>query len=310
MSEQDELEEYRQQLASVEEGLSADPKDETLLSLRTELKELIGLLEVAVDQPLQLSEEVAGETKVHSNPSSLQAASTKSVSSDLGSDNEKKVVTEVLVPLPPLPPPSTSTHTPSPPSPHPGLSTKASKKFEVGDTVLARWLSGDKQFYQARVTLVAGSSANPRYTVKFAKHGTMDTVAADCVRPVASTHPQQQKIAPKHLRHIPSATISSSPVVTSPVSSTQPTQQNSNSIKPKQQPSTATLLDNSKNKWQDFAQKQSKKSGFKRQKVIGGSMFRSPDDAVGKVGVVGSGKGMTKDRPKGRHVFDEDSRIE
>jgi hypothetical protein len=39
--------------------------------------------------------------------------------------------------------------------------------YHVNDTVMAKWVSGDKNFYQARITSITGSSAAPIYTVKF-----------------------------------------------------------------------------------------------------------------------------------------------
>lgn len=36
----------------------------------------------------------------------------------------------------------------------------------------------------------------------------------------------------------------------------------------------------------------------------GRSMFKTPDDPMAKVGVVGAGRGMTDYKAKGRHIFE------
>ncbi len=49
---------------------------------------------------------------------------------------------------------------------------------------MAKWLSGDKGFYPARITSVTGSSTAPIYTVKFKSYDTVETLRARDIRPV------------------------------------------------------------------------------------------------------------------------------
>ncbi len=58
--------------------------------------------------------------------------------------------------------------------------------YNVNDTVLAKWVSGDKGFYPARITSVTGSSSAPIYTVKFKSYDTVETLRARDVRPVTA----------------------------------------------------------------------------------------------------------------------------
>jgi len=56
--------------------------------------------------------------------------------------------------------------------------------YQVNDTVLAKWVSGDKGFYAARITSVTGSSAARVYTVKFKSYDTVETLRARDIRPI------------------------------------------------------------------------------------------------------------------------------
>lgn len=58
--------------------------------------------------------------------------------------------------------------------------------YQVNDTVLAKWVSGDKGFYTARITAVTGSSTQPIYTVKFKSYDTVETLRAKDIRPVSN----------------------------------------------------------------------------------------------------------------------------
>ena len=58
--------------------------------------------------------------------------------------------------------------------------------YQVNDTVLAKWVSGDKGFYPGRITSVTGSSTAPIYTVKFKSYDTVETLRAKDIRPVSN----------------------------------------------------------------------------------------------------------------------------
>jgi len=58
--------------------------------------------------------------------------------------------------------------------------------YQVNDTVMAKWVSGDKGFYPARITSVTGSSTAPIYTVKFKSYDTVETLRSKDIRPVAA----------------------------------------------------------------------------------------------------------------------------
>jgi survival of motor neuron-related-splicing factor 30 len=58
--------------------------------------------------------------------------------------------------------------------------------YQVNDNVLARWMSGDKGFYPARITSVTGSKTAPIYTVRFKSYDTVETVRGKDIKPVAA----------------------------------------------------------------------------------------------------------------------------
>ena len=50
--------------------------------------------------------------------------------------------------------------------------------FQVNDTVLAKWKSGDKGMYPAKITSITGSSSKPIYIVRFKAAGDQETLFA------------------------------------------------------------------------------------------------------------------------------------
>jgi len=60
--------------------------------------------------------------------------------------------------------------------------------------------------------------------------------------------------------------------------------------------------DSKKASWQKFATKSVKK-GVGIAGVAGTSIFKTPDNPLGKVGVTGSGKGMTEVLQQKKHKF-------
>ena len=61
--------------------------------------------------------------------------------------------------------------------------------YKVNDVVLARWISGDKAFYPARITSVTGSASAPVYTVTFKSYNNTETVRGSDLKP----HPSENK---------------------------------------------------------------------------------------------------------------------
>lgn len=275
----EELEEYKSQLAVVEEGLSEDPENATLLDLKKELVDLIGLLDEQNDNDGESGSKV--QSKATTPVEEVNRAKSASSEPKLESDGQPSQ----------SPPQSRSTPPPAPQE----KENNNRVQFKAGDMVLAQWLSGDKQYYQAKVTSVTGSMSNPRYTVKFPKHNSTETLPADSVRHMPATHVNKKPAVPP--KTLPTDKVS------------KPDSQAPKKVQ--HQPSKAQILDSGKQKWQQFTKKGLKQGkGMKAKKLGESSMFRSPDDPLAKVGVVGSGRGMSKEKPRTKHVFDPSSRVE
>ncbi|ODQ55951.1 hypothetical protein SAICODRAFT_68367 [Saitoella complicata NRRL Y-17804] len=170
--------------------------------------------------------------------------------------------------------------------------TSEKESFKVGDEVMAKWVSGDKEWYPAKVTVVSGTEGKYVYTVQFTQYGTIETLPlGNNIRPLDASRKRAYE--------------DSTPVFTSstgPERKKKVLEYKEPTIKKPKAPPKAEL-DAGKKSWQAFANKVGKKKGVR---VSGDSMFRTPD-LGGRVGVVGSGKGMTKDAgTRGKHVYQLD----
>ncbi|KAL7951603.1 hypothetical protein V8C42DRAFT_304603 [Trichoderma barbatum] len=174
--------------------------------------------------------------------------------------------------------------------------------YQVNDTVLAKWISGDKAFYPARITSITGSSTDPIYIVKFKTYDTTDTLRSRDIRPISN---KRKADAPPSTSATPVATTPAPGVVSSagatmyPEAQKDPEAEKDAAKPPKPKKIKANKeLEAGKSKWQDFNAKS--KFGKSNKKD---SMFRTPDGIHGRVGFTGSGKAMRKDPSRSRHVY-------
>jgi survival of motor neuron-related-splicing factor 30 len=170
--------------------------------------------------------------------------------------------------------------------------------YQVNDTVLAKWVSGDKAFYPARITSITGSSTAPIYIVKFKSYDTTETLRAKDIRPVTnkrkadgttvtSSNPSTSSSQPPQ----PAATAvptSNNGVVLSAAANLYPEQQakkeaekntaDESAKPPKPKKIKANKeLEAGKSKWQEFSSKSKFGKSQKRD-----SMFRTPDGIHGR----------------------------
>lgn len=213
--------------------------------------------------------------------------------------------------------------------------------YQVNDTVMAKWASGDRSFYPARITSITGSSTAPIYIVKFKSYDNTETLRAKDIRPMSNKRKADgtQASGPGATQQPAQATPPrqagpSNGVVTSAAASLYPEQQakieaERNAVDgaakpPKAKKIKATKeLEKGKNKWQEF----NAKSKFgKTQKKD--SMFRTPDGVHGRgtrlfgprvehvptniftVGFTGSGQAMRKDPTRSRHVYQQNDELD
>jgi len=273
-----EIKEYKLQLETVQLGLQADPDSAELQELKTELEQVISLTEAAIAE-LKPSPAPAAAAKKEATPP---------VKEKWSRENH----------------PAFKKTAPASTSDEPETHTS----FSVNDTVLAKWHSGDKGFYPARITSITGSSTAPVYIVKFKNYDTTETLRAKDIKPI--TNPNKRKAD-----GTPAATsTTTAPVNTSVISAaadidpelTQQTKKEPSKVsdgptRPAKVPKKIKAnkeLEAGKSKWQDFATKGKFGKTAKKE-----SMFRTPEGVHGRVGFTGSGQTMRKDPTRSRHIY-------
>ena len=161
--------------------------------------------------------------------------------------------------------------------------------FAVNDNVLAKWKSGDKAFYPARITSITGSSSKPVYIVTFKSYATTETLAAHDIKPISSDSRKRKADDMPGTPRTPTVPSSSTPVINSNVISAaadidpalasqakkEPSKVSDGPTRPAKVPRKVKAnkeLEAGKNKWQDFSTRG--KIGKVAKKD---SMFRTPD---------------------------------
>ncbi|KIK71069.1 hypothetical protein GYMLUDRAFT_33196 [Collybiopsis luxurians FD-317 M1] len=228
--ERADLETYQVQLSQVEATLQAEPDNEELASLRTQLQELISLTETALAQ--------AEEASTSKAESSRKSAS----------------------------------HTPA-------------VTWSAGDECMAKY-SSDGAWYPARITSVGGSEQNRVYTVVFKGYNSTEQAKPSDLKPLPISYTNAASSAKR--KHETDEEKERKKKRTEKKLETR-------AAKAKEQNAKQAT-------WQKFAKK-SEKKGVHIAGVAGTSIFKTPDNPLGKVGVTGSGKGMTQVTAMGKHKF-------
>lgn len=208
--------------------------------------------------------------------------------------------------------------------------------YRVGDTVSARWISGDKSFYPARITGITGSATAPVYIVKFTNYNVSETLQASNIKPLStpSSNPADSK---KRKLDTPTGPKPHSVVISQPanINSALAEERRKEAVggvlgaerKPAKKLKHGKELNEGKKKWLEFASKGVKMGGGARKKIGESSMFRTPEGVHGRgthfiylfiflwrdpmltgcaVGFTGSGQPMRKELGhRGKHIFQE-----
>lgn len=165
--------------------------------------------------------------------------------------------------------------------------------YAVNDTVVAKWVTGDKGWYPARITAVTGSANQPMYTVKFKTYDTSETLRAKDIKPASNKRkaaiagdspdtpgtPSFSSAAATADNHA-SATAANNGIVLQSAPSVYPQAEKDEAEKPvkKFKKIKATKeLEKGKNKWQEFNAKGKFGKSAKKD-----SMFRTPDGVNGR----------------------------
>ena len=154
--------------------------------------------------------------------------------------------------------------------------------FSVNDAVMAKWKSGDKAFYPARITSITGSSSKPVYIVTFKGYTATETLSSTDIKPISNDKKRKADgnpvgpptpLVPSRSGVI-SAAASIDPTLASQAKR-EPSKVSDGPIRPPKVPRKVKAnkeLEAGKSKWQDFTTKG--KIGKVAKKD---SMFRTPD---------------------------------
>ncbi|KAI0715243.1 hypothetical protein C8Q76DRAFT_450610 [Earliella scabrosa] len=176
-------------------------------------------------------------------------------------------------------------------------SAPAGKAWAAGDEVLAKY-SGDGQWYPARIASVGGSADNRVYSVVFKGYNNTELVGGAQVKALpggggagaagggygAGGAAGKRKLSKEEEEE-------------------RERKKKKNEKKLEVRAAKAKEQQNKQASWQKFAKK-SEKKGIHIAGVTGTSIFKTPDNPLGRVGVTGSGKGMTEVAPRIKHKFE------
>lgn len=157
-------------------------------------------------------------------------------------------------------------------------------KYNVNDNVMARWLSGDKAFYPARITSTTGSSTDPIYIVKFKTYDNTETLRSHDIRPMSNKRKAEGAPAAA-VASAPAPSENPAPGVVKSAGAThyaEAKRENDAAADAPKLPKPKKIkankeLEKSKNNWQEFNSKS--KFGKKSKKD---SMFRTPEGVNGR----------------------------
>lgn len=196
------------------------------------------------------------------------------------------------------------------PPPPPADEAPQVQVFNVKDAVLAKWSGGG--FHEAIIISKTGSSADPVYTVSFTYDNSKETKRKHEVRAIPNK--KRKAEGPPTAVSTPPVTASPQPPTNGAIISAPPVVDTS--LIQKREPSMVSdgptrmkpekkklkgnkQLEGKQNNWQSFMKSGPKKTNIAATKPKD-SMFRTPDAPTAKVGVIGSGKGITKDQSRAK----------
>ncbi|KIY72802.1 hypothetical protein CYLTODRAFT_417580 [Cylindrobasidium torrendii FP15055 ss-10] len=165
--------------------------------------------------------------------------------------------------------------------------------WKAGDECLAKF-SGDGSWYPARITAVGGATDNRVYNIVFKGYNTTEQARGAELKPLPPSH---QYAAPSNKRKL-----------SKQEEEERDRKKKKNEKKLEVRAAKAKEQNAKQATWQKFAKK-SEKKGVHIAGMSGTSIFKTPDNPLGKVGVTGSGRGMTEAVSTKKHVFavaDED----
>ncbi|OZJ03247.1 hypothetical protein BZG36_03520 [Bifiguratus adelaidae] len=159
--------------------------------------------------------------------------------------------------------------------------TKA-RPWAVGDKCLAKY-SGDGKFYPAKITAIGG--AGQVFSVMFQGYDDVEVLKAEDIRVIPGSAEAKQ----------------SAVGVFEQGADKKKKQKDKEKPKGPKAPSEHIIKQKA---WLNFAQGANKKKKLGATPINKKSIFKTPDNPEGRVGVVGSGRGMTNYQRRGKHIYE------
>ncbi|CAK5280552.1 unnamed protein product [Mycena citricolor] len=159
--------------------------------------------------------------------------------------------------------------------------------WSAGDECLAKY-SADGSWYPARITAVGGSTENRVYNVMFKGYNTTEQVKASELKSMPANYAYA---APTNKRKLTPAEEEE-----------RDRKKKKNEKKLEVRAAKAKEQTAKQATWQKFAKK-SEKKGVHIAGISGTSIFKTPENPLGRVGVTNSGKGMTEVALQSKHKF-------
>ncbi|KAG8748536.1 hypothetical protein FRC10_003670 [Ceratobasidium sp. 414] len=181
-------------------------------------------------------------------------------------------------------------------TPHPPRSKQPAgpgASLQAGDECLAKY-SGDSQWYPARITSVGGSDERRVFNVVFKGYNSTELLDASALKPMPAGGWKGHTAAAHGKRRL-----------TQEEEDERERKKKKNEKKLEVRAAKAKEQNNKQAAWQKFAKK-SEKKGVVIAGIQGSSIFKTPDNPHGRVGVTGSGKGMTEYAAREKHKFAAD----
>lgn len=295
-----ELETYQVQLSQVEQALAADPENEELAELVSELKQLIELTKATLAQ-------TSGADKAKAEKKAAAASASAHSSAAAGAQHHQQ--------------------------------GRAGKAWAAGDECLARY-SGDEKWYPARITSVGGAEGNHVFSVVFRGYNTTELLKAHEIKALPASFQASSSSGSGPYGASSDlgggagsgAGAGSKRKLSKEEELDRERKKKKNEKKLEVRAAKAKEQNQKQASWQKFAKK-SEKKGVHIAGVSGTSIFKTPDNPYGKggpllvviipplrlarcvstislltfilsvVGVTGSGQGMTENAPRPKNKF-------
>ncbi|KAH8120429.1 hypothetical protein DFH11DRAFT_1685729 [Phellopilus nigrolimitatus] len=179
---------------------------------------------------------------------------------------------------------------------------RPAKAWVAGDECLAKY-SGDGNWYPARITSVGGAVDNRVFSIVFRGYNTTELSKAGEIKALPASYAAAG--AGPYGGGGAGAGGAGKRKLSKEEEEERERKKRKNGKKVETRAAKAEEQNKKQASWQKFAKK-SEKKGIHIAGVSGTSIFKTPENPLGKVGVTGSGKGMTENAPRPKNKFARD----